>query len=444
MRLRHFLPIPFILLALYAGWQVGAGYLAEVLVSMGDGASTRARAVEYAPGDPRILVARGKYLLFRAETLDPDSGIESLREAVRRSPTDYRYWLELGRGYESTGAMVPASRAFQRAIELAPRYFETHWTLANFHLRQGRTEEALGQFRSALQLSEVGGGKTNPRAALNVYQALTGRLGLDPALLERVTPEDRLGRIALAQFLLDQEVIDPALAIMRQEAREDDPPTRALLLNLLVQTQRLGRFKGAREVWRRLRDLLGRPSFAGESKDDGIENGGFETAPLAEELPVLRQSRLGFDWLLDSHPQVVVRRDDARPLHGARSLSLLFAIPMESPYEHLSLLAATTPGKVHRLRLWVRAAQLPVETPWIEVQNAARPEDLLAEVALPRQQEEPREVSLDFEVPETMGAVRLLLRTPAYRTVNSLERATLWIDEVSLRPLIDERREVGP
>jgi hypothetical protein len=117
---------------------------------------------------------------------------------------------------------------------------------------------------------------------------------------------------------------------------------------------------------------------------------------------------------------------------------------MESPYEHLSLLAVTTPGKVHRLRLWVRATQLPVETPWIEVQNAARPEDLLADVALPRQQVEPREVSLDFEVPETTGAVRLLLRSPAYRTVNSLERAALWIDEVSLRPVIDERREVAP
>lgn len=444
MRPRHFLPIPFFLLALYTGWQVAVGYLAEVLVSMGDGGSTRDLAVEYAPGDPRVLVAKGKYLLFRAETIDSHAGIESLREAVRRSPTDYRYWLELGRGYESTGAMVPASHAFHRAIELAPQYFETHWTLANFQLRQGRIEESLARFRRALQLSEVGGGRTNPRAALNVYQVLTGRLGLDPALLARVTPEDRLGRIALAQFLLDQGVIDPALTIMRQEAQEDDPPTRSLLLTLLEQTQQESRFGEAREVWHRLRHLLGRPPLVGRSTDEGIENGGFEVAPLAEELPILRQSRLGFDWLLNPHPQVAVRRDDARPLRGARSLSLLFAIPMESPYEHLSLLAATTPGQVHRLRVWVRATQLPAEPPWIEVQNAARPEDLLAEVRLPRQQEEPRELSVDFEVPEAMGAVRLLLRTPAYRTVNSLERAALWIDEVSLRPVIDERREGGP
>ena len=444
MRPRHFLPIPFFLLALYTGWQVGRGYLAEVLVTKGDGGETRALAVEYAPGDPRVLVAKGKYLLFRAESLDPDAGIESLREAVRRSPTDYRYWLELGRGYESTGATVPASRAFHRAIELAPRYFETHWALANFHLRQGRIEESLDRFRSALQLSEVGGGRTNPRAALNVYQVLTGRLGLDPALLERVTPEDRFGRIALAQFLVDQGMVDPVLAIMRQEAREDDPPTRSLLLDLLAQTQRLSRFGEAREVWHRLRDLLDRPLVVGESTDEGVENGGFETAPLAEELPVLRQLRLGFDWLLNPHPQVMVRRDDLRPLRGARSLYLLFAVPMESPYEHLSLLATTTPGQRHRLRLWVRATQLPVEPPWIEVQNAARAEDLLAEIQLPRQQEEPREVSVDFEVPETTGAVRLLLRTPTYRTVNSLERAALWIDDVSLRPVTDKGRKVGP
>lgn len=440
MRPRHFLPIPFFLLALYAGWQVAVGYLAEVLVSRGDGGATRALAVEYAPRDPRVMVARGKYLLYRAEALDPRAGIESLREGVRRSPTDYRYWMELGRGYESTGAMAPASLAFHRAVELAPRYFETHWTLANFHLRQGRIEDSLGWFQSALRLSEVGGGKTNPRAALNVYQVLTGRLGLAPALLERVTPKDRLGRVALAQFLLDQGVVDPALAIMRQEAREDDSPTRSLLLNLLEQTQRRSRFGEAREVWHRLRNLLDRPALVSDLSGEMIENGGFEDAPLAEELPLLRPSRLGFDWLLDPHPQVVVRRDDARPLRGARSLSLLFAVPMESPYAHLSLLAATTPGKVYRLRLWVRATQLPVETPWIEVQNAERPEDLLAELRLPRQQEEPREVSLDFEVPVATGAVRLLLRTPAYRTVNSLERAALWIDEVSLRPVIDERR----
>jgi hypothetical protein len=165
---------------------------------------------------------------------------------------------------------------------------------------------------------------------------------------------------------------------------------------------------------------------------------------VAEELPALRQSRLGFDWLLDPHPQVVVRRDDAQPLQGNRSFYLLFAIPMESPYEHLSLLAVTTPGKVYRLRCLVRASQLPVDPPWIEIQDAARPGEVLAEVKLPRQQEEPRPLSVDFEVPAATGAVRLLLRTPAYRTVNSLERASLWLDEVSLRPVIDAGREGEP
>ena len=444
MRARHFLPIPFFLLALYTGWQVVAGYLADVLVTVGDGATARAQAAVYAPGDPRIKVAKGKYLLFRAETLDPQAGIEALREAVRRSPTDYRYWLELGRGYESTGAGAAASLAFQRAVELAPKYFETHWTLANFHLRQGRMEEAFEQFRTALQLSEVGGGRTNPRAARNVYQVLTGRLGLDPAVLGRVTPSDRHGRITLAQFLVEQDVVDPALAVMRQEAREDDPSTRSFLLQLLERTQRQARFGEAWEVWNRLRDLLDRPVRIDDSTREAIENGGFEDPPVAEELPALRQSRLGFDWLLDPHPQVVVRRDDAQPLQGNRSLYLLFAIPMESPYEHLSLLAVTTPGKVYRLRCLIRASQLPVDPPWIEIQDAARSGEVLAEVKLPRQQEEPRPLSVDFEVPAATGAVRLLLRTPAYRTVNSLERASLWLDEVSLRPVIDAGREGEP
>jgi hypothetical protein len=439
---RFFMPFLFLLVALLVGQQVGRDYLVAVLLTLEDGEEARALAVRVGGHDPRAVAARGKYLLYRAAATDPQAGIEALQEAVLASPSDYRYWLELGRGYEAVGEPIAAAVALQRAVELAPRYFETHWTRANILLRAGRTEEAVAQFGEALQLSEGVGGGTNRRAAINVYQALTGSLGLDPALLLRVSPGDSIARATLVYYLATQGAIEPAMALMEGQRWKDTPAVRAMLLELLRRTQAMGQFEEAWQVWGRLRQVLEGQEVGEEPIPLRVENGGFERPPLAESVPELRRGAWGFDWRIDPHPQVVVRRDDQHPLQGARSLHLLFATPMDLPYDHLTLLVPVEPGTTYRLRFLARAKDLPLEPPRLEVQNPARPDHLLGEVSIPRSMPEPRELAVEFEVPPATAAVRLALRTPIYRTVTTFERASLWLDGLSL-DRVQDRKERG-
>src|SRR6185295_14427601 len=102
------------------------------------------------------------------------------------SPFDYRYWLELGRAYEANNQTTQAEQSLNRAQALAPRYFETHWTLANFYLRSGRIDEALRAFRQALELSGETANQTDARATLNAYEAIAQALGMNLNALRQV------------------------------------------------------------------------------------------------------------------------------------------------------------------------------------------------------------------------------------------------------------------
>ena len=415
-----------ILLAFLAGRFIIRDFLAGSLIEYGEDQASRDQAVVYAPGSPEVVAARGKYLFYRAEPPQPEAGLVALRQAVLLSPHDYRFWLELGKAYENAGQSAAADRALERAVSLAPRYFETQWTWANYQMRAGQTDRALESFHRALLLSEGQEGKTNGRAALNVYDVVAQALGLNLAALRQVAPEDATAQAYLAYYLATHQALDPALEIFRKLPAENVPAYLDLIYQLLADSQRTGRYAEAGEAWDRLRRLSGE---AAPEAGNMIENGGFERAPLSDRYPQLLASSLGFDWLVQRHPEVAVRRDDDRPHGGNRSLHLHFSMRMQSPFEQVSQLARVEPGASYRLRFFVRARNLPEDAPWIEIRDAQRPEAFSLRATLPRDAAEWREVSLGFStLPETR-AISIVLRAPQYRDLNALNKIDLWLDD---------------
>ncbi len=418
-----------LVLVVFAGRWSLRQFMAESLTAYGDDVASRDEAVRRAPGNPSVIAARGKHLFYRAEPPREEEGIAALREAVRLVPDDYRYWLELGRAYEQSAQTEAALAATSRAVGLAPRYFETHWTLANLQLRAGMTDAALAEFRAALQFSEGRPGRTNGRAALNVFEAVTRLSGLNPEALRRVAPGDATAQAWLAWHLAGNGALDQGLEIFRGLPVSAENGYPDLIFQLLHASQAAGRYGEAAEVWGRLRGLAGRSP---ESGGNLMENGGFEEQPLDERYEQLTRGGLGFDWLIDRHPQVQVRRDDAQSHSGRRSLHLGFSRPMEVPFAQVTRLVTVEPSRHYNLRFWVRAVNLPAEAPWIEVGDAHRPEAFLLRVELPRQAAgwEERSIGL-MTLPETR-ALRLRLHSPAYRFVSTVDRGDLWLDDFEL------------
>ena len=73
-----------------------------------------------ALSDPatRWLAATNEKEKFSPESVDKATLL--FEDVVRRSPNDYRWWIELGRSYEQAERIDDAEAAFRRAVELAP------------------------------------------------------------------------------------------------------------------------------------------------------------------------------------------------------------------------------------------------------------------------------------------------------------------------------------
>jgi cytochrome c-type biogenesis protein CcmH/NrfG len=421
--------------AVFAGRSIYRGFVAESLLAWGDDRASRDAALASAPANPAVIAARAKYIFYRAETPDEEMALSELRRAVRLSPFDYRYWLELGRAAENQGDAAAAALALDRARTLAPGYFETHWTWANFKLRNGETEDAIAAFHHALLISENRPGVTNGRAALNVYDALAQALGLDPEMLRRVAPADENAQSYLAYYYATRGALGPAMEIFRRLTLRRDSARQELITELLRCAEAAGQYDVAGEVWNGLREMAGVADQDGRD-NNLIENGGFERIPLSEEYPQLLGSGLGFDWLMPRHAEVAVRRDDERPHTGQRALLVSFEMGMTTPFANLAQVVRVEPGRRYRLSFYVRASNVPSEPPSIEITDAKNPDGITHRLGLPREAGDWQEQTLDFTtLPETR-AIRILLRSPVYsdlgRELGSLNRVVLHLDDFSL------------
>ncbi|HMY75932.1 MAG TPA: hypothetical protein PLQ88_29195, partial [Blastocatellia bacterium] len=182
------LPLLIAVLAL-AAWAsnfIVKNFLAATLLAYGQPGEGSAAAVAYTPANSEVLAARARYLLYRAEEPRAEEAVAVLQQAVAASPRDYRYWLELGKAYDGNSQPQQAETALERAVNLAPRYFEPRWTLANSRLRAGKTEAALNDFQEAVKLSgALYGGividrvRPDQRATLAAFNAISGAFGMN-------------------------------------------------------------------------------------------------------------------------------------------------------------------------------------------------------------------------------------------------------------------------
>jgi cytochrome c-type biogenesis protein CcmH/NrfG len=409
-------------LALVSGTFIVKQLLASSLIAFSDEAESRALAVNYAPFNPQVLAAHGKYLLYRAEVSQPAEGLARLESAVKASPFDFRFWLELGRGYESDNQLARAERTYQQAQTLAPRYFETHWALANFYLRNTRTEEALRAFRTALELSGEKVGETDARAALNAYEAVAQGLGMNLGALRQIAPPDARAQAYLAKYLAEHQALDAALEIWRGLPASVQRERQDILPSVLAAAQTSGRFQEARELWRTSALSNGAPDWEVLNL---IYNGGFEREFIT--------SPAGFDWQPTSHTEVLLRRDDAQAHAGRYVWRMTFAAQMKSELNGPAQLLVVEPNKPYRLRFFAKTTKVPDNAPFIELTDAERPQLFAVRAPVPTGTQDWREVVLTFTTPAETRALRLAIRAPQLTEVNTGRIAEVWLDDLSLQ-----------
>jgi tetratricopeptide (TPR) repeat protein len=422
--------IAVLALSIWLGNFIIRNFLAASLIAYGEDAASREQALAYAPSNPPVVAARAKYWLYRAEPARTEEALAELERAAALSPRDYRFHLELGRAYDNTGDAARAEASLRRAVELAPRYFDARWALANFLLRAGKPDTAIEEFRLAMGLS--GRDRPDEKAALNIYNAVAGATDGDLDRLRRITAEDHFSQSLLARFLVTRESLDAALGIWRGLPASDRESNWTLSAELVRALQGRERFADALEVWRRIEWLAG---FARNSGSNLMRNSGFEERPAGELHPELAEPPAGFDWIVRRHPEVPVRRTSYEHHEGANALHLALAASMNSEFNHIAQLVAVEPGATYRFSYFVKMRNVPSDpdrAPFVELADAVRAERFNLRSVLPGGGSEWQEQTIGFTLPAQTRGLHVRIRQPRIITVDLARVAEVWFDDFKL------------
>lgn len=428
--------IAVLALAVWASYLISKNFLAGALIAYGREEASRAAAVAYAPHNAEVLSARGRYLLYRAAPPQMAEAIALLQQAALNSPHDYRFWFELSKAYEAEGRTAQAEASLRRAVELAPRYFETRWALANLRMRTGEIEPALPEFREAIALSGTLSGNISPipdrNVALTAYHIVAGALGLNLDALRQMTPPDNAARAYLAEFLAARAALDEALNVWRELPANAAPPYRNLVFQLLRELQRKNRFSEARAVWTKWASAEGAPA---DEANNLIANPGFEQQSLGETYLELADPPSSFDWLIRRHPEVRINRRNDAAHTGAHALHLYFAAAMSGEVQPATQLIAVAPGQKYRLSYFAKTrnvSSVPNETPFVEIADAHNPATFALRSSLPTGTTDWSEQTTTFTTPPDARGLRVTIRSPQIRTIDLARIAEIWLDDFKL------------
>lgn len=356
-------------------WYVG-NTVAEYAPEVTQGGIELARmAVRWAPGDPLTHWRLGSLeeKTFSAESLA--AAVNEYREAVRLSPNDYRYWMELGRALESGGDQESSEKALRRAVELAPAYSHPRWQFGNLLLREGKFAEAFNQLGRAAEADD----QMRPQVFELAMRVFAG----DIDQIATVACSTPAARAQFAVYLVSVQKVDDAMrmwgTITPADRRAQTAVTREMDDALVTAKQ----FRAALNLRRELQPDGNLP-VAGQ-----IWNGDFES-PLTSSVAD------PFGWQVNSRPSAQVTIDSLGHT-GQGSLRIAFKSSSTLEKIHVSQTVVVEPGTQYRLEYYVRTQDLiSASTPVLSIVDAADGAALAASKPVPSGTNQWEKITLDF------------------------------------------------
>jgi hypothetical protein len=356
-------------------WYVG-NTVAEYAPEVTQGGIELARmAVRWAPGDPLTHWRLGSLeeKTFSAESLA--AAVNEYREAVRLSPNDYRYWMELGRALESGGDQESSEKALRRAVELAPAYSHPRWQFGNLLLREGKFAEAFNQLGRAAEADD----QMRPQVFELAMRVFAG----DIDQIAKVACSTPAARAQFAVYLVSVQKVDDAMrmwgTITPADRRAQTEVTREMDDALVTAKQ----FRAALNLRRELQPDGNLP-VAGQ-----ILNGDFES-PLTSSVAD------PFGWQVNSRPSAQVTIDSLGHT-GQGSLRIAFKSSSTLEKIHVSQTVVVEPGTQYRLEYYVRTQDLiSASTPVLSIVDAADGAALAASKPVPSGTNQWEKITLDF------------------------------------------------
>jgi hypothetical protein len=390
--LRLLLVVPVALVLLFSWyairWYTG-DFVAEFAPQMEEGELEAAQAaVRLAPADPWthwMVASLKKRSLLPGEM---EEAVRQYEEAVRLSPNDYRFWVDLGRAREDMGDRAGGEKALRRAVELAPSYALPRWYLGNLLLRAGRVEDGFAELRRAAEADA----KLRPQL-FNAAWALYAQ-NIDE--IKRVVGDSAAARAEFTIYLLGRQRLDDALGLWSSlkpaEKREQALAGDALMKSLVEQK----RYKTALTLLNELSSGNNPTTIA------QFVNGSFENDVETAGSSV-------FNWQIKSLPEAQIAIDGSTGHGGARSLRILFRATSTLAFDNVAQLVVVEPSTQYHFECFARATDLKSGAmPFIEIIDGMDGTTVLgASQQLAPGTYDWQPVTIDFKTPPKTEAIRV-------------------------------------
>lgn len=367
---------------------VGRRALAESWIASG-ALDNLERATRWLPAN-QTGWTKSAALQSRAEG-DPAAAVEAWERAVELRGRDVQARVELGLALEGAGNHSGAEQVLLEAAEVDPGFLP-RWTLANYYLRVGLTDEYWTWTSRAVE--------ADPRrlpAAMDLSWRAFGDADL---ILERGVPDEPSVNRAYFKYLIDRDRLGPMRAIwprLEPDLVPGDVPDAAVYLDRLLLSDQVA---SAVEVWNsicRKRYVPYRPLSLGEGPY--LTNGDFSG----------RITGLGFDWKVPAAEGVT--RVQTQTNSGENGLEIRLSGAQPEYTQLILQIIPIRPARRYVLIYEYATQQLPSETGIGWVVRDSRTEQVIAEPAsLENAEDFWYETSFSFDAPEDVGLIHLELK----------------------------------
>lgn len=345
------------------------------------------------------------------------------QRATEANPRSDTSWMELAAAYEALGQTAHARDAFEKAQSSHPISSEVAWRYGNFLLRQGDIFEAFAEIRRALV--------TDPNlTVVGVSECLKASKDLPRILTEVLPAENRYYLMALDYFL-SQHQTDPALTVWDRLLGLKQTFEMAQVLPLINELIGQNHVENAQRVWRQALRAASWPQDEG-GNSSLIFNGGFEHDLLNG----------GFDWREVPISGAAFSFDSSVVHSGTRALRITFDGGANLDFQNLRQFLVVDARRRYHFAAYLRTEAISTDSGIrFAIYDASRPAALQI-------------ITSDFvgthpwslveteliTGPETRLLTIVLQRVPTWKFDNKL-RGTVWVDDVSLVPVLGNTKD---
>jgi hypothetical protein len=375
------------------------------------------KAIAWDPGNPQYPATAANLIHLYGDNADPDVAIRLYETALRLSPFEAEYYVDLAQANDWAGRPSRAVLLFQRAQELFPNSPEVNWKVANYRVRTGKTSEALRPLSKVLS-----------SGAINENQvfALISNARIDPGMvIDELLPSDVHTFIDYLNFQVDRGDMAAAEQTWDRLLLLHKPFEINAAFHYLDALIRSRHVERALKIWSALCERFPLLVASPASNRNLATNGDFHGDILNG----------GFDWRVNPVAGAVVTQESNDSGRDSRSLRIDFDGSQNLYYDSVVQFIGTQPNTNYDFSAVMSCEGITTDSGvGLRVSDAYNSAELLGSTDLLIGTEPLSEHKFSFTTgPETRLALVTVTRTPS-RKFDDKIAGTFRVSNVTIVP----------